>query len=162
MNVIVFGPTGGTGRALIEQGLAMGHAMTAFSRRPMETAAKVVTGDVFDADAVARAVAGHDAVLSALGTRPWRHRDVCSQGTAAIVSAMQAAGVRRIIAMSSLGVGEPKAGLVVRLGGAIVLRKAFRDKARMEELLAASALDWIAVRPGFLTNGQPRGTWRVA
>ena len=42
------------------------------------------------------------------------------------------------------------------------IRRAFRDKAAMEEHVATTQLEWIAVRPGILTNGQPRGTWRVA
>ena len=162
MKLVVFGPTGGTGRELIRQALAAGHDVTAFSRRPFDTPAKLVTGDVLDRTAVGDAVRGHDVVLSALGTRPWRHVDICSGGVAQMIPAMQAAGVRRIIVMSSLGVGEPKAGLVVRLGGALLLRKSFRDKHAMETLLAGSDLDWIAVRPGFLTNGKPRGAWRVA
>jgi putative NADH-flavin reductase len=162
VKLIVFGPSGGTGRELIAQGLAAGHEVTAFSRRELDTPATLVVGNVLDRAAVESAVRGHDVVLSALGTRPWRHVDICSGGVAAMIPAMQAAGVRRIIAMSSLGVGEPKAGLVVRVGGAILLRKAFRDKAAMEQLLADSDLDWIAVRPGFLTSGKARGTSRVA
>src|SRR5262245_33473161 len=162
MKLIVFGPTGGTGRELIAQAIAAGHEVTAFTRRAIDSPAKVVVGDVLDRAAVEAALRGQDVVITALGTRPWRHVDICSGGVAAIMPAMQAAGVRRIIAMSSLGVGEPKAGWVVRLGGAIVLRKAFRDKAKMETLLADSDRDWIAVRPGFLTDAKPRGKWRVA
>jgi len=162
MKLIVFGATGGTGRALLEQGAAAGHEMTAFARKTFETNARVITGDVLDPAAVADAVRGHDVVLSCLGTRPWRHVDICSKGIATIVPAMQAAGVKRIIAMSSIGVGKPKAGLVVRIGGAILLRKAFRDKLAMEQALEQTDLDWIVVRPGFLTDGKPKGKWRVA
>lgn len=162
MKLIVFGPTGGTGRELLAQALAAGHEVTAFTRSPLDTPAKIVQGDALDPEAVAAAVRGQDAVLVALGTRPWRHVDICSGGAATIIPAMQAAGVRRVIAMSSIGVGEPKAALHVRIGGAIVLRKAFRDKLAMEKLFDQSELDWIVVRPGFLTAGKPRGTWRAA
>ena len=34
MNIIVFGPTGGTGRAVIAKLLADGHTVTAFARDP--------------------------------------------------------------------------------------------------------------------------------
>jgi len=162
MKLVVFGPTGGTGRELIRQALAAGHEVTAFSRRPFDTQATLITGDVLDRAAVTNAVRGHDVVLSALGTRPWRHIDICSGGVAQMIPAMQEAGVRRIIVMSSLGVGEPRSGALVRFAGATVLRRAFRDKAAMEAQLAASELDWICVRPGFLTSGKARGTWRVA
>jgi len=158
MRLIVFGPTGGTGLELLSQGLAAGHEMTAFSRRAFDTQARIVLGDVHDRAAVAEAIRGHDVVLSALGTRPWRHVDICSQGIASIL----AGSPRRVIAMSSLGVGEPKAGLIVRMGAALLLRKAFRDKLVMERMLEESSVPWIVVRPGFLTNGAARGRWRVA
>ena len=167
MKLIVFGASGGTGRALLEQGAAAGHEMTAFVRKPLPPShppppQHVIEADVLDPGAVAAAVRGHDVVLSCLGTRPWRHVDICSQGIATIIPAMKAAGVKRIIAMSSIGVGEPKAGLVVRIGGAILLRKAFRDKLKMEQALEQTDLDWVVVRPGFLTDGKARGKWRAA
>ena len=165
MKVIVFGATGGTGRVLVSRGADAGHEMTAFARSAsvwLDTPVRVITGDVLDPAQVADAVRGHDAVISCLGTRPWRHVDVCSKGIASIMPAMKAAGIRRIIAMSSIGVGEPKAGFIVRLGGALILRKAFRDKLAMEKALEASDLEWIVVRPGFLTSGKPKGKWRAA
>lgn len=73
MKLIVFGPTGGTGLELLAQGQAAGYEMTAFSRRAFDTSARIVLGDATDRDAVADAVRGQDVVLSALGTRPWRH-----------------------------------------------------------------------------------------
>jgi putative NADH-flavin reductase len=73
MRLLVFGATGGTGRALLDQGLALGHQMTAFVRNPAVLEARpgltIVQGDVTDAAAVSRAVAGHEAILSALGPR---------------------------------------------------------------------------------------------
>ena len=67
--------------------------MTAFTRRPFPPAhptppQNVIIGDVLDLAAVATAVKGHDAVLSCLGTRPWRHVDICSRGIATIMPAM--------------------------------------------------------------------------
>lgn len=171
MKLIVFGPTGGTGKAAVEQAAAAGHQVTAFARRPAmlgDVASRpgvtVVTGDALEPAAVTAAIAGHDAVLSALGTRPWRHVDICSRGTAVIVPAMQAAGVRRIIALSSLGVAESwsQMGAGSRAMAWLFLRMAFRDKAAMEQLLRDGDRDWIVVRPGLLTSGKPRGTWRVA
>ena len=36
----------------------------------------------------------------------------------------------------------------------------FWDKTRQERLIAASKAEWIIVRPGALTNGEKRGTYR--
>lgn len=162
VKVIIFGATGGTGQALVEQALAAGHEVTVFSRRGGEMSrARVIQGDVMDRASVAEAVAGHDVVISALGTRPWRHQDVCSGGIAAILSAMQAAGVKRVIAMSSQGVGDSKLSGLGKVGASLFLANAFRDKQAMEVMLADSDRDWIVVRPGFLVNAKPRGTWRA-
>jgi uncharacterized protein YbjT (DUF2867 family) len=79
-----------------------------------------------------------------------------------IAGAMRTAGVRRIIALSSQGVGDSTLGALGRMFGALVLRKSFRDKQVMEDELAAGDLDWIVVRPGLLSNGQGRGRWRTA
>jgi putative NADH-flavin reductase len=167
MKLIVFGATGGTGQQLVEQALAAGHAVTVFARRggagvqpPTMSRARVVTGDVLDRATVAEAVAGHDAVLSALGARPWKHVDVCSGGIASSLPAMQAAGVQRVIAMSSQGVGDSKLDKLGTLGASLLLGKSFRDKLAMEVMLADSDREWIVVRPGMLGNSAPRGAWR--
>jgi putative NADH-flavin reductase len=74
MNVLIFGATGGTGRALVEQALAQGHSVTAFARDPAKVrtthaSLRVVKGDVLNYDSVEAALRGQDAALSALGIR---------------------------------------------------------------------------------------------
>jgi uncharacterized protein YbjT (DUF2867 family) len=75
MNVLVFGATGGTGRALVTQALEQGHVVTAFARDPAKVSAthanlRVARGNILDFDSVEAAVKNQDAVLSALGVRP--------------------------------------------------------------------------------------------
>src|SRR5262245_31754768 len=106
VRLLVFGATGGTGRALLEQGCAAGHDMAAFVRDAARLAGTsdgidVIIGDVLDEAAVTDAVRGRDAILSCLGTRPWRHVDICSSGTRVIARAMAAEGVKRLIVLSS-------------------------------------------------------------
>lgn len=164
MRLVVFGPTGATGRSLIDQALADGHEVTAFTRseipdRPPPL--RVFWGNVFDVEEVTAAVHGQDAIVSCLGSRPWRHTDVCSEGVRSMLSAMRATGVRRLIAMSSQGVGNAKFSTLGKLA-ALAIRREIEDKQRMEDLLATSDVDWTVVRPGILTNHAPRGRWRVA
>jgi hypothetical protein len=52
-------------------------------------------------------------------------------------------------------------GGIAGLGASLLLAKSFRDKHAMEVMLADSDREWIAVRPGILTNGKPRGVWRT-
>ncbi len=74
MKLLIFGATGGTGRALIEQALQQGHNVTAFARNPAKVTIKherlkIAQGNIFDRHAVDAAVAGQEAVLCALGNR---------------------------------------------------------------------------------------------
>ena len=170
MKIIVFGPTGGTGQQLVAQALAAGHEVTAFTRNPGAIAPRpgltVAVGQTLDANAVERAIAGHDAVLCALGGQPWRRRArVCSSAVRNIVPSMAKHGVRRIVAISTFGAGNsrPQVGWFARtvLFG-LVLRSEVADKEAMERELTASDLDWTVVRIGLLTDGEARGTWRAA
>lgn len=170
VKVIVFGPTGGTGRQLVAQALAAGHEVTAFARGaaavPPRPGLAVVVGDTRDTGAVERAVAGQDAVLCALGGRPWRRRArVCSSAIETIAPAMRKHGVRRIVAISTFGAGNsrPRVGWFARhvLFGAI-LRSEVADKEAMERALAATDLAWTVVRVGLLTDAAARGAWRAA
>src|SRR5438105_131666 len=74
MKLLIFGATGGTGRALMEQALEQGHVVTAFARDPAQVRTvhsnlRVVRGDILDPASVEAAVRGQDAALSALGVR---------------------------------------------------------------------------------------------
>src|SRR5262245_9900630 len=160
MKLVVFGPTGGTGQHLVAQGLAAGHEVTAFTRRPEAIAPRlgltVMAGSTRDPQAVGRAIAGRDAVLCALGGSPLRRRErVCSTAMATIVPAMARLGVRRVLAISTQGAGDTRqqVGWFVRyvlLG--LALRSEVADKEAMEVELCASALDWTVVRVSVLID----------
>ncbi len=169
MNITLFGATGGTGREITQQGLAQGHAITALVRDPARLGIEhprllVVPGNVLDRDAVAGAVAGGEAVIVSLGNTKNNPDDVVSQGTRHIVDAMQQHGVRRLIIVSSLGVGDSKnqVPLYFKLIAKTVLRKAMRDKEQQEEIVRHSGLDWTIVRPGGLRDGGPTGDYQIA
>jgi putative NADH-flavin reductase len=75
MKLVIFGASGGTGRQLVEQALAQGDLVTAFVRDPVKLPLthpnlRITQGDALRYDTVEPAVAGQDAVLSALGIRP--------------------------------------------------------------------------------------------
>ncbi|MBI2058537.1 MAG: SDR family oxidoreductase [Nitrospirae bacterium] len=169
LKIIVFGPTGGTGRAVVEQALESGHKVTAFSRSPFVPRGKsdgltVLRGDAFDDAAVSNAVKGHDAVVSSLGTRPWKHSNVCSEGTKWILQAMNKQGVKRFVVVSALGVGPTRESLAWFLKPfyQTVIRRALRDKETMEADIKRSDRDWVIVQPPILTNGRSMGNYRVA
>lgn len=164
-NLLVVGASKGTGALAVKAALARGHAVTAFARSPEKLAledAKLtrVKGDFFDARSVAAAVEGHDAVivtasvsaLSEFKTNP----TYFSQGTRHVIDGMKQHGVKRLVILSALGTGESRAllpWLMQKLVVDGVLRRAFADHARQEQLVRESGLEFVIARPGRLTDG---------
>jgi putative NADH-flavin reductase len=162
MRVLVVGATGGTGRAITTRALVEGHTVTAFARRAAalpggDGRLRRLPGDVLDPAAVDAAVRDQDAVICTLGSPITRRPvSVFSQGTTHLVNAMAAHGVRRIICVTGIGCGNSKGHggfLYDRVVLPFVLRTVYDDKDRQEAVLRSSGLDWIVVRPGFLTDG---------
>jgi uncharacterized protein YbjT (DUF2867 family) len=183
VKLTIFAATGGVGRQLLEQAVDAGHDVTAVVRNPAKLSRPVraVTADMTAADpaAVEAAVAGADAVLSGLGPRSNADAGVAARGTRAIVAAMQATGVRRIVAVSAAPVGtvatprrpnppkhDPGDGFFMRHllshVASVTLGQVFADLARMEDVLAGSGLDWTVVRPPRLTGKPATGRYRTA
>jgi putative NADH-flavin reductase len=168
MKLLVFGSTGGTGRELLKQALEQGHNVTAYARNPAKiddvrhANLQVVRGDVLDQTVVESAVAGQEAVLSAIGAGAGR-TTLREDGTRNIIEAMEKAGVQRLISQSSLGVGDSRANLSLFTKYIIVtvfLRHAFKDHERQEAAIKQSSLDWTIVRPPYLTDGPRTGSYR--
>jgi len=144
MNVLVFGATGPLGRCVVEAALSAGHQVTVFARTPGRLGPRPWP-------------AGGDAVISALGhSRPSPAGHDLHPGASHIIEAMKAAGVSRLIWISSHGVGDSRghSGFVFeRIVVPLRLRAEFADKERQEALVTASDLDWTIIRPARLTNG---------
>jgi len=168
VKILVFGASGGTGRELVTQPLDHGHRVTAFVRDPAKiddvrhANLLVVSGDVLNPSDVGNAVNGQEAVLITIGAGPKR-TTIREEGTRTIVTAMQDAGVKRLVCMSSLGVGDSRKNLpfftkYVVVG--IFLRHAFADHERQEVVVKASNLDWTLVRPPHLKEGPQTGTYQ--
>jgi len=167
MKLVVFGATGRTGRAVVEQALAEGHQVRTLARSPeravLPEGVEILRGDVRDADVVSDIVNGAEAVVSCLGARLSQtfgaEGRVNTYGMPNIVAAMRKRGARRIIAMSSYGAGDSlsRLGVMARFGMSTVMRGVIADMNSLEETLQASDLDWTVVRPVNLRDGPPAG-----
>ncbi len=109
MKLTIFAATGGIGHQILDQAVAAGHDVTAVVRNPdkLSGRVRVIKADLAtaDAEALAPAVSGADAVLSGLGPRSKAEFGIVTRGTRAIARAMQATGVRRIVVVSAAPVG---------------------------------------------------------
>lgn len=167
MNVIVFGATGSVGRLAVAELLNAGHRVTAFARHPEKLEAQpnlsCIAGDAAEAEVVAGAMAGHDAVVITLGAGMSRNSLIRSQGTMNVILAMQAHGVRRLICQSTLGAHESWSNLNFfwkRIMFGALLRPVFKDHELQESLVRASGLDWTIVRPGAFTDAPASGRFK--
>jgi nucleoside-diphosphate-sugar epimerase len=173
----------GAGRCVLERAVAAGHDVTAVVRNPdkLSTQVSVVTADLAAPDpaALESAVDGADAVLSGLGPRSNAEFGIASRGTHAIIEAMKATDVRRIVVVSVAGIStiptpsrpnppkrDPGAGFFMRNVlspiANVRLRKHYADVVLMEDCLRDSDLDWTAVQLPLLTDKPLTGIYRTA
>lgn len=103
-SLTVFGASGKVGRQVVAGALADGYVVRAFvHRRPLSIHHRNLTsakGDINDPKSAAAAITGSEAVLSCLSSWGSPKKDVLSTAMAAIIPAMQEAGVQRIVSLT--------------------------------------------------------------
>src|SRR5580704_1026206 len=172
MKIIVFGATGSTGKLIVTQALAKGHAVTAFVRNPeglpQDPHLRVIQGDVFDFGAVVDAVRGHRAVLSALGARTRKREDILARAIPHILEGMRQEYVNRLIVLGAAGAHKDYGkyqnaltNMALWMAKKTALKHPFIDQAAQERLLAASDVDYTIVRAPRLLDGPFTGTYRI-
>jgi uncharacterized protein YbjT (DUF2867 family) len=163
--ILIIGATGQTGRHLVTQALERGFSVTAFARDPSSLELRhprltIAQGNVLDPASVEAAMPGHHAVVSALGhKRYFSLSGTHAEGTRHILDAMRRHKVRRLVCLTSLGLGDSAGRLGMPYNLFVIpllLPVYFLDKARQERIIATSGIEWIIVRPGSLNNGVKR------
>ena len=141
MKLAVTGGTGFVGTHLVDAARAAGHQLRALTRRdqPPREGIEWIGGDLGSRAALERLVDGADAIVHVAGTISAPNAAGFEKGnvagTLAMLAAATAGGVRRFVHVSSLAAREPKLSLYGS------------SKARAEELVHNSGLDWSIVRP---------------
>lgn len=130
------------------------------------TGAKLIVGDARDETALRAALEGRDAVVSALGTpvSPFREVTLLSTATRALVSAMKAEQVSRLVCITGMGAGDSAGhgGFIAdNVIFPLLLKKVYADKDRQEAIVRNSGLNWVLVRPSILNNKPGRGSIRA-
>ena len=171
MKIVVFGASRGVGLQVVKQALEAGHSVTAFVRSPEKFEVKhanlnVFKGNSMDAAAVENAIAGHEAVISALGpTRP-PVPHMMETSAKNIVFGMKKHGVRRLVSTTGAGVRQPEdqpkfadhfIGFLLNL----LAKDVVLDSAENVKVIQASDLDWTVVRFPRLIDGEHKRKYRV-
>lgn len=179
MKIIVFGATGGTGRAVIKQALAAGHEVTAFvrDRRKLneETGLKIIEGDAMVLGHVNAAVQGQEAIVVSLGNsqnafglllgaRRTTPRTICETGTRNILDSLSEGLHLPMVVISAFGVGDTRDKLpfMFKLFYRLFLREQIADKERQDALLNASKANFVMIQPAALTDAPATGKWTAS
>jgi uncharacterized protein YbjT (DUF2867 family) len=187
MNITVFGASGGIGTHLVALASGRGHQVRAVYRTaphcaPPGQAEILISPDILDHDFAREAIRGADVVVAVVGPNfATRHNprtamtsppDLHQRLARALVTAMKAAAPRaRLIAVSTASMGP--ADRVMGIGPRLLFRffrtvavpnlgVVGKDLGAMEAELAASGLDWYALRPVKLTDGPQSGNVRAS
>ena len=171
MKIALIGATGFVGSAILQEALERGHEVTAIVRHPEKLPPHAQLhpqkGDVYNADDVARLVAGHEAVISAFNPG-WGNPDIYKlqvKGVRSIIDGVKKAGVKRLLLVGGAGSLEVKPGVqALDLPGfpAEYKQGALSTREALNMLRKESALDWSFLSPSAdLAPGQRTGKFRL-
>jgi uncharacterized protein YbjT (DUF2867 family) len=182
MNITVFGASGGIGTHVVALATQRGHQVRAIYRATPQTpppgrAEVLLAADIFDPAFAATAIRGADVVVAAVGPNfATRHNarttmtsppDLHQQLARTLITAMKgSAAPARLITVSTASMGP--ADNVMGAGPRLLFRffrsvlvpnlgRVGQDLRATEDALAASGLDWYALRPVKLTDGPLTG-----
>lgn len=151
MKLVVFGATGGVGKLFVQQAVERGHEVTAFVRTPAKMDienVQIFQGDAFDAQAVAAAIRGQDAVVSCLGSTkgPGKDTSIGRMGRN-IADGMKAADVKRIAYCASAGVDGEIPGFAGKMIMKMLAKPLKDHKAALNFILKNDGIQYTIARP---------------
>ena len=177
MKVFLLGATGSTGYEILKRLVQDNHTVKVLARNPAklnlkeinpetEGQVELIQGGVFEPDKLNEHFNGCDMVISALGTGTNNsYTEIYSEGGRNILSAMRVNGIKKLITITAglIDVSDPSTdnfflNRVIRPN----YNKVYYDQTRWETVLDDTKdIDWICVRPTYLTNKAFTGKYRV-
>jgi uncharacterized protein YbjT (DUF2867 family) len=167
MKILLLGATGRTGKLVIEEAIRRGHKISAIARSPeklKDYQIDITKGTPYDYETVEKALSGCEAVINTLNIsrksdNPWAGlvspRDLISKSAANCVTAMMNAGIKRFIALSTIGAGSSWKTTPVILKLIVScsnLKYAFRDHGKQEDILQNSSIEYTICRAPMLST----------
>jgi putative NADH-flavin reductase len=171
--VLIIGASRGIGLETVKAALEAGHSVRALARSARRIPVnhpklEKMVGDAREMTAVKRALTDIDAVTQSLGVSPgpeiiFEPTRLFSKTTQVLVTAMQQAGVKRLICVTGLGAGDSRGsgGFLYNVALHLLLGRIYDDKDVQEQIVRRSKLDWVIVRPVILTTGPKTHAYRA-
>ncbi len=163
MRVLVAGANGQVGQHIVRFLAEGGHEVQAMIRnedqvpRLRELGREPMVADL--EGEVGHTVEGCDAVIFSAGGGPGsgaeKKETVDRQGAVKLIEAAKAHGARRYVMVSAMGAADPESG-------SEAMQPYLFAKARADQALEESGLDYTIVRPGSLTDDPGNGTVEAA
>lgn len=177
--ILILGATGRTAKHAIPFALEKGYEVVALVRNPAKISITndrltIIKGLPTVIEDVRKAMEGCDAVLNllspltrgeAISFRKINPPRVLETSIANVLQVMKSYGVKRILTLSSVGVGDSwqynpwYVKLLVKLTNFKVI---FADHNAQEDLIKASETDWTIARPAGLNDNDTLGTLVVS
>jgi len=167
MKILLLGATGRTGKLIIEEAIRRGHKISAIARDPGKLKGyeiDIIQGTPYDYETVEKAITGCDAVINTLNVSrksdsPWASlaapTDMISRSASNAIKAMEKTGIKRFVALSTIGAGrswKTSPAILKFIVSISKLKYAFEDHGKQEEILENSAMDYTICRAPMLSK----------
>ena len=160
MKIIIFGATGFSGQAILEEAVRQGHEVTVLVRDASKIPnknnnVKIMEGNVLEPAVVSSVLHHQEAVIQCLGVGgkgDGKPTTFISDATKVIVDEMEKLNIKRLIAMSNVGAGNSITFQPWFFTKFILpyfmkwLKVIIEDKNRMEPIIMNTNLNWTIVR----------------
>jgi putative NADH-flavin reductase len=149
MKIAIIGASAGIGLETVKLALKNGHSVNALSRNNTLLAEHEsltrITGTALSADDLKKAIDDTDAVIITVGTKNKKGTTLFSDMAKVLVSVTTELNYTgSVIIVTGFGTGESAAYLsfFLRLIIRLFLKDQYKDKTCMEDIIAASSLNW--------------------
>ena len=175
--ILLLGATGSTGyevlKRLVKEGFRVNGLVRNLERLNLEEfssaelkSIEITEGNAMDPKDLNHAMAGCEAIISALGTGTRnRYTEIYSQGGRYVLEAMRHHQIKKLITITAglIDLSDPATdnfflNRIIRPN----YNKVYYDQTRWETILDETTdIDWVCVRPTLLTNKPFTGKYRI-
>jgi len=169
MNITIIGASAGIGLETVKRGLNRNHSITTLSRSEIKIeknqSLNMILGNATNKVDLLIAIKNADALIITLGTvKNMKATTLFSDFAKLIVEIHRESKIDiPFIFVTGFGTGESKnyVSWLVKMFLKYFLKDVYADKAKMEEIITNSDLNWTVVRPGRLLDNELTEKYRI-